>query len=97
MSYHLIIDLRIVYRLLAVGGELVQTEPYITVPVNPNNPRPIGPRERSISAPNVNLVNLNQKHAEVRTTGYLSLSFALRPVFIFFFYIVTLGILTQYF
>jgi len=40
-----------------VGGGLSQTQPLLTLQMTPNTPRTFGQRERSISAPNVNLIS----------------------------------------
>ncbi len=61
------------FRLLAVGGGLPQTQPLLTVKMTPSTPRLFGQRERSISAPNVNLLTQMPKPSvQVSTKVFLS-------------------------
>ena len=65
----------IIFRLLAVGGGLSQTQPLITVKMTPSTPRMFGQRERSISAPNVNLISTTSTKASPQVPLSLDLHF----------------------
>ncbi|XP_065058516.1 serine/threonine-protein kinase A-Raf-like isoform X2 [Rhopilema esculentum] len=55
-------------KLLAVGGGMSQAQPLLTVRMTPNTPRAFGQRERSISAPNVNLISTVSAKSSPRET-----------------------------
>ena len=62
-----------------VGG-LSQTQPLLTLRMTPDTPRTFGQRERSISAPNVNLISTVASKASTQVRNVMKIVFARSPV-----------------